>query len=100
MKARLKGTAEWLEATALFFADGEHYGFRLGNDKEHYYYADALEFERETDWGAFRREVAKDIMSAFVARGVALVALRSYACEYAKDAIMLADALIKELQKR
>lgn len=99
MKARLKGTAEWLEVTALFYADGEHYGFRLGDDKEHYYYADALEFEREPDWDAFRRETAKDIMNAFVARGVSLNALRSYAGEYAKYAIVLADALIKELRK-
>lgn len=97
MKARLKGTAEWLDVTALFYADGEHYGFRLGDDKEHYYYADALEFEREPDWDAFRREAAKDIVCALITGRMA----DKVTCkDRALMAISQADALIKELQKK
>lgn len=97
MKARLKETAKWLEVTALFYADGEHYGFRLGDDKEHYYYADALEFECEPDWGAFRREAAKDIVCALITGRMA----DKVTCkDRALMAISQADALIKELQKR
>ena len=95
MKARLKGTDEWLEVTALFYADGEHYGFRLGDDKEHFYYADALEFEREPDWEAYRREVAKDVLCALRVSGFGdeigvMVNL----------SIQFADELIKQLKEK
>lgn len=97
MKARLKGTAEWLEVTALFYGDGELYGFRLGDDKEHYYCTNALEFEREPDWGAFRREAAKDIVCALIAGRMA----GKFTCkDRALMAISQADVLIEELQKR
>lgn len=93
MKARVKHTGEWITVNPCndgFYDVGTH----------DIYEPDELEFAAEFDWQSFRREAAKDLLCAIVAReapqyscGRRNIQLRAY------EAVEWADELIKQLQE-
>lgn len=89
MKARVKHTGEWITVNPCndgFYDVGTH----------DIYEPDELDFAAEFDWQSFRREAAKDILGAVIAK-------KSSMCSYAEvveEAIKFADELIKQLKEK
>lgn len=54
--------------------------------------------ESETDWAAYRREAAKDILCAIIYRGI--LANEAYLMGYVNAAVEYADALIAKLKEK
>lgn len=84
MKAKIKETGKWI---TVGFYDVETHDI---------YDPDELDFAPDFDWQAFRREAAKDILGAVIAK-------KSSMCSYGEvveEAIKFADELIKQLKKK
>lgn len=101
MKARIRGTNIELDVQPFYDETGYFSGFKDGYE---YYRAADLVFPDtpdwdKTDWSAFRREAAKDILVGLCANnnigyyGNSNTALAS-------SAIALADELIKQLKEK
>lgn len=89
MKAKVKETGKWI------IVDPCNLGFYDVNTHD-IYDPDELDFAAEFDWQSFRREAAKDILGAVIAK-------KSSMCSYGEvveEAIKFADELIKQLQKK
>lgn len=98
MKARIKMGSNAGRTIDVVDVDG--YYFR--NSKSgHLYCKEELDFSGDTvDWAAFRREAAKDFMSAIITREAPQY---NFACRNVADrvteAIVWADELIKQLKE-
>lgn len=118
MKARIKGTTEWKEYKAVFGPEGSFIGLETEGysqtDEEwckengieydptspfnggmHYVSAimplDAFDLYEETDWDAFRRETAKDVLCVIIQKnGVADI----------ENALEITDSLIAKLKEK
>lgn len=91
--------------------DGKEIEVRLYHDREYVatevedgergqriYYEHALIIEDAVDWNAFRREAAKDILAG-IATNIQIYLNEKDKCKAAaRDAIALADELIKQLK--
>lgn len=100
MKIRLKHTGEVVEADVNIDGNGKFIGFtvnRLGIPGAEIFYPKEAVAEAP-DWDAYRREAAKDILSAIAVN----------TCEFSersrqaavKTALQYADELIKQLQEK
>lgn len=99
MKARHKKTGreiailgiskEW--GTVTFIAEGLLHQENLASGEW-----EIIDESEPTDWSSFRREAAKDILGAVIAKKNSMC---SYA-EVVKEAIKFADELIKQIQEK
>ncbi len=97
MKARIRGTNIEVDIHPFYDETGYFAGFK--NDYEYYRAADLVFPDTpdwdKTDWSSFRREAAKDVLSAVIAK-------KSSMCSYEEvvgEAIKFADELIKQLKQ-
>lgn len=95
MKAKIKGTPFEVDVQ-LHYDSGQFMGFIDTETHSLLYNPEDLEFEKEFDWDAYRREVAKDLLAGMVAhemdRRVSLRTSVDIAIDYANE-------LIRELKK-
>ncbi len=90
MKAKVKKTGDIINVIPM----NGSWAVEL-SDRLKYYGDDELDFEFQ-DWSSFRREAAKDILSAVIAK-------KSSMCSYGEvveEAIKFADELIKQLKEK
>ena len=92
MKARIKGTNIEIDVQPFYDEIGYFAGFK--NDYEYYRAADLVFPDTpgwdKTDWSSFRREAAKDILSAVINGRIS---------EDVSFAIKYADELIRQLKQ-
>lgn len=94
MKARVKATGEIVEVEDLY-DDG------TALVKDRYFKMSELDFfeDFETiDWEQRRYEISKDVLSAFLSNSNEMI-FEGNPEDHAKDAVIFADALIKELKE-
>lgn len=100
MKARIRGTNIEVDVQPFYDETGYFSGFKDGYE---YYRAADLVFPDnqdwdKTDWSSFRREAAKDILVGMVANGELFYAYHEKEDTAVKQAIQIADELIRQLK--
>ena len=93
MKAKIKGTPFEVNVQP-YYDSGQFIGFTDTETHSLLYNSEDLEFEKEFDWEAYRREAAKDLLPL----AAELCDYRYGAKAFVKKSIELAEELIRQLK--